>query len=402
MQFGHRIILPLFAAVVAVCALPDPASAGPLLDWWRGKHNPPPVAVAQPTVTYAQACCDVSACCNPCDAGCNTCTPGFGQPGSVQQQVVNFAPNFAAASSFGTVANTAFMPAASFAPTTAFVPTNTVFMPATTTAFAPATTAVAAPQFRFRGFFPRYRTAWARVPVTSYRPVSTIDPTSGMTVAMLQPCATYNWQLRRVPVTALNPAYYASGVSYAQPNTGAVIVQGAQAGGCSSCGVSTSTTTAPYYGPTPATTIPAGPAGTFGPAETAPADLAPSLNQGANYRREPSPSVKSQVKSVVQPAPVGKTKPSPAADLGPGVQLVPDPDAPVDDEKNSPDLNNPRDLTAQLGVRRTWAYTPVSWAQVPENEGPAIAPAVQASPAKAKVRQEEVKWDASGWKSIAK
>jgi hypothetical protein len=85
------------------------------------------------------------------------------------------------------------------------------------------------------------------------------------------------------------------------------------------------------------------------------------------------------------------------------VQPVPDPDAPAADEPRSsePELNHPRDLTAQAPVRRTWAYTPVSWAKGPAKQDQVIAPVVHATSAAAQQKQEVI-WDASGWKSIAK
>lgn len=47
-----------------------------------------------------------------------------------------------------------------------------------------------------------YRTIWYRVPVTSFRPVTTVDPATGATVTTVSPCVTYTWQARRVPVSA--------------------------------------------------------------------------------------------------------------------------------------------------------------------------------------------------------
>ncbi len=46
---------------------------------------------------------------------------------------------------------------------------------------------------------PSYHSSWARVPVTKYQPQAVNDPLSGASVAALQPCNTYEWQLRRTP-----------------------------------------------------------------------------------------------------------------------------------------------------------------------------------------------------------
>jgi len=42
-----------------------------------------------------------------------------------------------------------------------------------------------------------YNSSWARVPVTNYRPQAVTDPLSGVSFTSLQPCGTYEWQLRR-------------------------------------------------------------------------------------------------------------------------------------------------------------------------------------------------------------
>lgn len=53
----------------------------------------------------------------------------------------------------------------------------------------------------------RFRTVWASVPVTQYRPVTWNDPTTGSVVTAMRPCSTYTWQARRVAYTAYVPVY---------------------------------------------------------------------------------------------------------------------------------------------------------------------------------------------------
>jgi len=50
-------------------------------------------------------------------------------------------------------------------------------------------------------YWPRtaYRTVWYRVPVTSFRPTTVVNPTTGCAATSLAPCTTYAWQARRVP-----------------------------------------------------------------------------------------------------------------------------------------------------------------------------------------------------------
>ena len=55
-----------------------------------------------------------------------------------------------------------------------------------------------------------YRSTWARVPVTYYRPVATVDPRTGCPTNSTQACTTYQWQVRRVPITVMRPVYNAS------------------------------------------------------------------------------------------------------------------------------------------------------------------------------------------------
>lgn len=50
---------------------------------------------------------------------------------------------------------------------------------------------------------PVYASSWAKVPVTSYRPQVINDPLSGVGVTSLQPCKTFEWQLRRTPTCSL-------------------------------------------------------------------------------------------------------------------------------------------------------------------------------------------------------
>lgn len=52
----------------------------------------------------------------------------------------------------------------------------------------------------------RYRTTYNNVPTTVYRPVQTVDPSTGQRVVVQQPCTTTTQQVQRTPYTALQPA----------------------------------------------------------------------------------------------------------------------------------------------------------------------------------------------------
>ena len=48
-----------------------------------------------------------------------------------------------------------------------------------------------------------YRSSYYRAPVTYYRPATTVDPISGTTVTVQQPCTSYAQQLQRTPYSSL-------------------------------------------------------------------------------------------------------------------------------------------------------------------------------------------------------
>lgn len=50
-----------------------------------------------------------------------------------------------------------------------------------------------------------YTTSWVRVPVTTYRPISTTDPTTCCRVNYMQPSTSYVWQARRKPHVIYKP-----------------------------------------------------------------------------------------------------------------------------------------------------------------------------------------------------
>lgn len=63
-------------------------------------------------------------------------------------------------------------------------------------------------QYNMSGYSPTtsYRSVWAPIPVTSYRPVSYVNPLSTGTQTNMLPCNTQQWQARRVPYTSYRPS----------------------------------------------------------------------------------------------------------------------------------------------------------------------------------------------------
>lgn len=63
-------------------------------------------------------------------------------------------------------------------------------------------------QYNMAGYSPTtsYRSVWAPVPVTQYRPVGYVNPLSTGTQTNMLPCSSQEWQSRRVPYTAYMPS----------------------------------------------------------------------------------------------------------------------------------------------------------------------------------------------------
>lgn len=88
-----------------------------------------------------------------------------------------------------------------------------------------------------------YRTAWARVPVTTYRPAIAVDPCTGCQTTVMRPCTSTVWQVQRVPYTTYRPIYSLAPTTCYSPCGNSCSGCGtATASACSSCSNCTSTT----------------------------------------------------------------------------------------------------------------------------------------------------------------
>ena len=89
------------------------------------------------------------------------------------------------------------------APVTA-LPTTQIASPFTPTQVQPRVGGLG----RFFGslFGTNYRSSYYRAPVTYYRPVTSVDPVTGTTVTVQQPCTAYTQQLQRSPYSSLQVA----------------------------------------------------------------------------------------------------------------------------------------------------------------------------------------------------
>lgn len=162
----------------------------------------------------------------------------------------------------------------------AYYPVTTVAAPVTAAAPAVGCNTCASPvQQTTVNYVPQtaYRSSWARVPVTYYRPVATVDPRTGCPANTTQACTTYQWQVRRVPITVMRPVYNATSCcpTTAAYQTTAVAAPQTMSAGCSSCSTGYAAPASPQYVSAPV----AAPSATIVPSmPQQPADLRPSLN----------------------------------------------------------------------------------------------------------------------------
>ncbi len=194
MKFSNSLRSILWLSVVwSLCLLPCPrtASGGEFLDWLFGRNQPlipigsypiPSNMVGQPVVAnYPQAIPYPS----PVPVGPSCASASI--PGTLPAAPVQVLPP---SSSSGT-----------------FVPTLPVYPP--TTSQLPSS---------------NFQSVWNRTPVTYYRPVTSVDPSSGATVTQLVPCTSYEYQTQRVPIYAFRPifgqgrTFYPSPEMYWNPN----------------------------------------------------------------------------------------------------------------------------------------------------------------------------------------
>jgi hypothetical protein len=270
-----------------------------------------------------------------------------------------------------------------------------------------------------------YRTVWYRIPVTSFRPVTSVDPATGAAVTALQPCTTYTWQARRVPHTTRFPLLSRLFGRKRQPATPALVYPYTSA--CiapSATGVplvTSGTAMAPGSCP-PGTMILSptqpGASGFPGGAGTSldPADIRPRLESGAippagsgaassapaqNLTiplgsatgqqpppiRDPDPSAgaatdsaDSASRSTSGQIPQNVNAPPQPFDLRP----VPDPDAILNTEKRfePPRLIEPRDRSAALVPPQAGAFVMVAWPAASRSADIEMSPAAKGAAAK--------------------
>jgi hypothetical protein len=274
-----------------------------------------------------------------------------------------------------------------------------------------------------------YRTVYQQVPVTVYRPVTTVDPCTGCPSTTMHACTTMTTQAQRVPVTTYRqvcqmvqpqPTCCGSPVVSAQPVmqmpaqpvyeqqqfAPAMPMQVQPHSGCSSCQGGSSFAPASQVYPSypqqfqqaPTTQLETQPSTSL-----APADQPPALQQSQSYYQGPTypsnnstnqyPTTSNYPPVTTVPStsgglyPVPSTTPSTGTSYQPrvpasqpAIRPLPDPDR---EERAAPALLNPQDRTAARELPAAGTIAPISW------ETPAKAPAAAAPVVK--------NWDDSGW-----
>ncbi len=248
-----------------------------------------------------------------------------------------------------------------YAPQAAYqVPHTTYYAPATTcsVSYKPVTTVQYAQQTG-------YRTNYARVPTTVYRPVASVDGTTGCAVTVMKPCTTWTWQARRVPYTTYKPVYT---TRYVGTQTCQTPICRLPACGTPSCATGTCGTTN-YAQPTYQSYGQASSCSScrgIGCASCAPA---PSTVSSTIVSQTPTPATAADRAPVLKvpantPAPMAVPQTTaPTHTETPKLQAIPRPeDQPASaNPNNAPDLLNPRAHTASAATKRAYGFTPIAW-----------------------------------------
>lgn len=201
-----------------------------------------------------------------------------------------------------------------------------------------------------------YRTVYRQVPVTVYRPVTSVDPCTGCPVTTMRACTSMTTRAQRVPVTT----YRQVCSMVTQPTQ---VVSASPVTSCPSCAV-------PQVAPAmPAPTTSVAPSTSLSPVPvpqtqqqqqgTTPAEQAPTLPQTIPGSQTPysngsagtyQGSSNRSYSSSYQPR---STQPQ--------SEIRPLPDLDQEDSRQAPPLLSPDDRTAARDVVPAGAFTPISW-----------------------------------------
>jgi hypothetical protein len=248
---------------------------------------------------------------------------------------------------------------------------------------------------------PPYNSSWKKIPVTKYQAQSVSDPLSGTSVMSLQPCNTYEWQMKR---TAGNSCWQSFVCWWKRHFCCSAATQPPPCATCvpsSSRIVSTTsptniapTTTLPYYTPTPKARLVPVPSGAS-PPTAVPADHPPRLGP-----RPTLPNLETSASRLLTPtlndAPVHETFVHTTDSAEPTLELIAPQLSPSPQSSKGDDLDrvpqvpqlldtNIDDHTAAIGNSHG-QLVPVAWSETAASQHNITPPATNI-------------WDDTGWQS---
>ena len=252
------------------------------------------------------------------------------------------------------------------------------------------------------GYVPRttYQTQWIPAPVTYYRPVTAMDPTTSTMKTTLQPCTGYQLQQRRVPVTSYRPIYSTVSVPTRAPTVPVAAQPGSRL-----LGLAPALTMAPGM-QQPAAAIPS----LTAPAVTAPAITVPSSQPNAANRAPIlGPGIQQQLQvnplpqreGTIAPPQIPNTAPLQDPSLPPGfrdqtrqLQPIPNPDRRIVRSANrqQPVFSLNRRQTAR---RMSWSAArsvPIAWDQPVVVNASFLTPITTVAPVSSQPLSEDTGW----------
>ena len=243
-----------------------------------------------------------------------------------------------------------------------------------------------------------YRTCWKQIPVTYYRPSTSVDPATGCPVYCMRPCQTVRWQAYRVPYTTYRPVRYTC-QTVCQPvdaNGVAGLTVQSPSAGCSSCGQTTfvapsvpslSTPVVPRIQSPPANSNEP----TWQPSGSSDSQLQPVPQEPTEASQPPSLAPNTSSQNISPPSyqpsssghpDVNESNPQPIQDLD---------NQEKDSDTPAPNLlNSESNHTAQRPNRRLATAIPIQWSSS------------KATPVTANLPIKQKQLNESGWQSIGR
>ncbi|MGI9474934.1 MAG: hypothetical protein ACR2NZ_25610 [Rubripirellula sp.] len=246
----------------------------------------------------------------------------------------------------------------------------TTGIPATAVAVTPAPVYPSTPapsggcfgSFCRKLFGTSYTTSYYRAPVTYYRPVTSLNPTTGTTVTVQQPCTAYEQQVQRTPFTTFQPSSPAAPPSTCPSNCGP--------SANSSCNATPYGQTPAFGTPTPFGSAPSGGVGQVnaigsGDRQTVPIPSIPPAGQSYPQAGQSNLSPLTGSPPTLAPPTFAPAQPSPPTTAAPpSTPTIAPPTSPTGDSSpvGQPSLNKaPTEETSTGASEKTNDRPPSYW-----------------------------------------